>query len=129
MKQATNINVQNPKKMNISKEVIIGEHLHINGIRIGRVQQDCYLRKTNKSHRSKNDLQDNAQEIKFRTGKARTVFNKIITIKSHIISLEKKDETTEMLCLLLIIECLDTYKLLRLLRTGSVRNVALLKND
>lgn len=57
------------KKMIISKEAISAAHLYINGFRIERVKQYCYLGTVI------NVQWDNTRDIKYRIKKARTVFN------------------------------------------------------
>lgn len=71
--------------MIISKEVISGAHLFINGTKIERVNQYKFLGTII------NEQWVSAQEIKCHIEKARTVFNKMSAIfKTHNLSLKTK---------------------------------------
>jgi len=71
--------------MVISKNIITGARLYVNRTRTERAKQYCYL------GTMVNERWDNTQEIKCRTGKASTTFNKTSAIfKSHHLSIETK---------------------------------------
>ncbi|KAL4120153.1 hypothetical protein QTP88_012884 [Uroleucon formosanum] len=85
MRYGLDINTNKTKFMIISKEDITGVHLSINQSRIERVHKYQYLGTVI------NDQWDNAEEIKCRIGKARSVFNLMnASFKSHNLSIQLK---------------------------------------